>query len=331
MKEVGVGIIGLGLWGETIIKTLSAISNAKLAAVCSRSIERAEEISERYSSKKYYDDYNDLVKDPNVQIVVVATEENRHVDPTLAAIKENKHVFLEKPIATTLEDADTIIQAANNSNVKVMVGHIFRFDGRHAQVKELIEEGKLGKVSSIFAKHNVVIKNFDYYKRVPLHMVSTVHEFDLACWYLDDEPSEVYCIANNALGETEPDSYWITVKFKKGAIAAFQTVWLISESAPVWLDVSVQVIGTEGYVDVDNRNQGMQIWTDKGTKYPMYAMLPELRNVPYGSLRNELEYFIDCVINNKPVEVITLKESREALRLSVLAEESLKTGNVIKA
>jgi len=239
--------------------------------------------------------------------------------------------FLEKPIATTLNDADKIINAANKSNIKIMVGHIFRFDGRHSRVKELVDSGKLGNIASIFAKHNVVIKNYDIYKRVPLTMVSSIHEFDLACWYLNDQPSEIHCFANNALGNDEPDSYWISVKFKKGVVAAFQTVWLISEAAPVWLDVSVEVIGTKGYVEVDNRNQGMQIWTAEGAKYPMYAMLPELRGMPYGSLRNELEYFIGCVMDNSPIEVITLEESREALRIAVLAEESLKTGKVIKA
>jgi predicted dehydrogenase len=331
MEKTGIGIIGLGLWGEAILDSLLGVREAKVMAVASRSSQRAKEIAQKYGAKKSYTDCWELAKDPDIQIVIVATEEDRHVEPTLAALEAGKHVFLEKPIASTLEDADRIIQAAEASQSMTMVGHIFRFDGRHSHAKELISEGKIGKVASFFAKHNVIKKNFDIYRRVPLHMVSSVHEFDLARWYLEDEPAEVYCVGNNALGEKDPDSFWITVKFRKGVVAAFQTVWLLPEAAPVWLDIDVEIMGTQGFIDLNTRDAGMTIWSPEGTKFPMYGMLPVLRGIPYGALRNELEYFVRCVQDSKRPDVLSLKDAREALHIAVLADESFRTGKVVKA
>lgn len=331
MEKIGVGVIGLGLWGEAILDTLAGLRQAKIAAVASRSADRAAEIARKYGAGQHYTDPRRLAEDAQVQMVVVATEEHRHVEPTLAALEAGKHVFLEKPIASSLEDADTIIAAARASRCLTMVGHIFRFDGRHAHAKELIAQGKIGNVASFFAKHNVIRKNFDIYRRVPLPMVSSVHEFDLARWYLEDEPAEVYCAAHHALGEQAADSFWITVRFRKGVVAAFQTVWLITPAAPVWLDIDVEIIGTEGFIDLDTRNQGMSVWTSEGAKYPMYGMLPVLRGVPYGALRNELEYFLQCIQDGKEPDVLRLEDAREALRIAVLADESARTGRVVKA
>jgi predicted dehydrogenase len=331
MEQTGIGIIGLGLWGEAILDSLLGVREAKVTAVASRSGQRAREIAQKYGAKNSYTDSRELAKDPDVQIVIVATEEDRHVEPTLAALEAGKHVFLEKPIASTLEDADRIIQAAESSQTMTMVGHIFRFDGRHSYAKELISEGKIGKVASFFAKHNVIKKNFDIYRRVPLHMVSSVHEFDLARWYLEDEPAEVYCVGNNALGENDPDSFWITVKFRRGVVAAFQTVWLLPEAAPVWLDIDVEIMGTQGFIDLNTRDAGMTIWSPEGTNFPMYGMLPVLRGMPYGALRNELEYFVRCVQDSKQPDVLSLKDAREALHIAVLADESFRTGKVVKA
>ena len=82
---------------------------------------------------------------------------------------------------------------------------------------------------------------------------------------------------------------------------------------------------------LDHRNQGMSIWSPAGTKYPMYGMSPVIRGVPYGALRNELEYFIHCVLDGKQPDVLTLEDAREALRIAVLADESYRTGRVVKA
>jgi UDP-N-acetylglucosamine 3-dehydrogenase len=331
MEKIRFGVVGLGLWGETILDTLKGIREADIVAVASRSSERATEIAEKFGARRTYLESKELVEDPNVDAVVVATEEHRHVEPTVAALEAGKHVFLEKPIASTLEDVDQIIQTAKASDATIMVGHIFRFDGRHVHAKEMIEQGKIGKVASFFAKHNVVKKNYYLYRRVPLPMVSSVHEFDLARWYLDDEPEEVYCAQHSALGEEVADTYWITVKFRKGVVAAFQTVWLITEAAPVWLDINIEVMGTEGFIHLDSRNQGITIWSEEGTKKPMDGFFPVLRGVSYGALRNELEYFIHCLQDEKEPTVLSLEDAREALRIALLADESARTGKVIRA
>ena len=330
MDRIRYGIVGLGSWGETILDTLQGIRSAEIVSVASRTLDRARKIAKKFGARRIYQDFRELTQEPDIDAIVVATEEDRHLEPTLAALEEGKHVFLEKPIASTLEDADQIIQKAKTSKSFIMVGHIYRFDVRHAHAKELIDQGRIGDVASFYAKHNVIKKNYYLYRRVPLPMVSSVHEFDLARWYLNDEPEEIYCAQHNALGEEVADTYWITVRFKKGVVAVFQTVWLLIEAAPVWLDVNIEIMGTEGLIHIDSRNQGIIVCSKEGTELPMDGFKPVMRGVTYGMLRNELEYFTHCVQDGKKPNVLSRNDAKEALRIAILADESARTGRVIK-
>jgi predicted dehydrogenase len=125
-----------------------------------------------------------------------------------------------------------------------------------------------------------------------------------------------------------PDTCWVTVQFQAGAIATFETVWLIPEGAPTGLDTRVEVIGSEGTLQIDSHYQGVAAWTAASTQFPRPSIVQ--RDV-HASLRSEWEYFLDCVQTRRQPQVITLEDARAALRIGLLAEESAKTGRVIIA
>ncbi len=155
-----VGVIGLGRFGALHLSAWAGVGAANVVAVASRSAERAEELAERWDVPRTYTNWRDLVIDPAVDAVVVATDWTRHADPTVAALRAGKHVLVEKPIATTLEDADQMLSAWRESGRLLMVGHVLRFDPRYVQLAERVRRGELGRVVTLFCQRNVARSHF---------------------------------------------------------------------------------------------------------------------------------------------------------------------------
>src|SRR2546428_11204747 len=128
MEKVRVGVVGLGWFGEKHVQVLSQLPNVEVVAVCSRTRARAEEVARRYGVKKSYTDWEKLAKDPLVDAVTVTTHIPDHHRPVMAAAEGGKDVYVEKPIASTLKEADEMISATKRAKVLFMVGHILRFE-----------------------------------------------------------------------------------------------------------------------------------------------------------------------------------------------------------
>ncbi|MEM4404684.1 MAG: Gfo/Idh/MocA family oxidoreductase, partial [Nitrososphaerota archaeon] len=132
MKKARFAVIGLGWFGEKHVHVLSELPNVEVVAVCSRTESRAREVANKYGAKRWYTDWNKVVKDPEVEAVSVVTHVPEHKEPTILAAEAGKHVLVEKPIAGNLKDADEMIASTEKNKVHFMVGHILRFESRYA-------------------------------------------------------------------------------------------------------------------------------------------------------------------------------------------------------
>ena len=151
MKSVKVGVIGVGFMGTYHAKTYAALADAELAGVADIDISRADSLASELGVRSYHD-ARQLLDDPSVDAVSICTNDDRHVELTVSAIGAGKHIMLEKPIATTLSDADRILSAAKGFSKCFLVGHILRFEKRYAEAKRSVDEGRIGEVVSIFAR-----------------------------------------------------------------------------------------------------------------------------------------------------------------------------------
>src|SRR4051812_48645948 len=106
MRTVGYGVIGLGVFGEKHAEVLASLPRAELRAVCTRQAARLQEVQRRLNVPKAYQDYHDLLADPEIEAVSVVTHVDDHVEPALAALRAGKHVLLEKPMARTARECD---------------------------------------------------------------------------------------------------------------------------------------------------------------------------------------------------------------------------------
>ncbi|HID05964.1 MAG TPA: Gfo/Idh/MocA family oxidoreductase, partial [Armatimonadetes bacterium] len=140
MPKMGFGIIGAGVWGETHAMTYSAHPDAELVMVCDLDAERARTIAENYNAREWTTDYENLLARDDIQAVSIVTPDFAHREIAVAAAQAGKHILVEKPLATTIEDCEAIINAAKQANVKLMVDFHNRFNPPHIRVKEALDE-----------------------------------------------------------------------------------------------------------------------------------------------------------------------------------------------
>ena len=325
---VHLGVVGLGRFAEHHLAVLSTLPQARISALCSRDPERASELARKYQVPRTYTDVQSLVHDPRIDAVDIVTEEQRHLAQVLPSIEAGKPVFVEKPIATTLEDADRMITAAREKGVLLMPGHILRFDPRYTRVKELVETDELGRVSSIFCRRNTCPEAI-LRRPLPPLLRTSIHDFDLLLWYLQDRVVEIYCVDNCASGAPFSDTWWTVLRFANGAIGVCETVCLVPDKAPNWLDTCMEVIGTEGTVRVDALDQGVSLWTNERSVNLDLFGWPTLHGRSLGPLREELQYFVECVRSSREPTVISPEDAREAVRLALLAQKSAEERRII--
>ena len=155
MDRLRIGVIGLGWFGEIHCDAIIGIPNLELAALCTRTESRLGELATKFGVKKTYTDYRQLLADPDIDAVSIVTMWDQHSAPAVAALEANKHVFLEKPMASTVEDCRNIIAAAEQSKGIIQIGHICRFNPRYRAAKEAIAAGRIGKIVSMASRRNI--------------------------------------------------------------------------------------------------------------------------------------------------------------------------------
>ncbi|HOJ21743.1 MAG TPA: Gfo/Idh/MocA family oxidoreductase, partial [Armatimonadota bacterium] len=251
MKSVKYGVIGLGWFGEKHCEALAAIPNVELYALCTRTPSRLAEVSERFGVQRTYTDYNEMLADPELEAVSVVTMWDQHRAPAVAALKAGKHVFLEKPMASTVEDCDAIVAAAKATDKFFMVGHICRFNPRYAAAKAAIAEGKIGKIVSMYARRNIPAwVGADVLPKIGPIIGDGVHDTDLMLWYSGAKVVSAYAQSLNVRGFKHPDLGWTMYRFDTGAIGVLENVWFLPDKTAFQIDERMEIIGTEGSIHI---------------------------------------------------------------------------------
>jgi len=330
MHKLGYGVIGVGFFGEKHIQVLSQLPNVKLLGVCRRSLQPLKEIAKKYNVSNVYTDYRELVANKEIEVVSITTHINNHLEPTLAALRAGKHVFLEKPMARDVSECEQIIKVAETTDKIFMVGHICRFDPRYAIVKRNIEEGRIGKIVSLYARRNIpaAISESVLTKIGPL-MGDGIHDTDLMLWYTKGKVKTVYARTLSIRNLPNPDIGWAMLQFESGTIGIIETIWYLPKKTPFDIDSRMEIIGTKGAIYIGGSEQGVMINDETGWKIPDTYYWPRVHDQRVGILKEELTYFINCVLSGNKPEIITPKESKEAVRVMAAAEESARTGEVV--
>ena len=330
MDKIRYAVIGLGWFGEKHCEAVADLPNAELYALCTRTPARLKEVADRFGVKHTYTDYQELLANPQVDAVSVVTMWDQHTAPTLAALRAGKHVFLEKPMASTLEDCRAIVDAANKATGNFMVGHICRFNPRYAAAKAAIEEGRIGKIVSMYARRNLprwVVS--DILNKIGPIIGDGVHDTDLMLWFSGAKVVSAYAQTLNVTGKKYPDIGWTTYRFDSGAIGVLEDVWYLPDKTAFQIDERMEIVGTEGSISIHDTHPNFSITDQDGWRSADTTYWPLLHGIRSGALREELFYFVDCITRGKKPSVILPEESLAAVEACLAAEKSAATNQIV--
>jgi predicted dehydrogenase len=322
MNPVRVGVIGVGAFGESHIIAYNSLPYVTLSAVCDVNAARAEEIATRYNIPHAHTDFRELLENQELDAVSVTTPEDAHLAPVLAALNAGKHVVVEKPIATRLEDAKQMLKAARAAGVYLMPGHILRFETRFALVKDRIAMGELGDLVSITARRNRAKSLAKTYLRTHGVLEVSIHDLDVILWYLGNRIKCVRAFQRNIFGHPHPDVTFAILEFENGALATVENNWLLPMQSGVGINDAMQVTGTRGIANIDFVNAGLSLWRDDGYFAPDVSYEPRVRGEMFGALKEELAYFTRCISEHQQPTVVTAEDGIEALRVALAIIES---------
>ena len=335
MKRIKVGIVGLGELGSVHAKNLRfKIPNAELIAICGvpAEKEKLENIQKEWEIPYVFYDFDEMVKLPELEAVVISSSTAAHHDHALAAINAGKHVFIEKPTGLNEAECRAIEEAAAKSDKIFTVGFMRRHDPSYAEAKRRIDAGEIGTpilfrgysldpewVAEYLAKR--AAKNGCWF------IDMTVHDYDLARWFLGSEAETVYAAggayAYPVFAETnDVDNGYALMKFKNGACAFYYS----GRTAAHGSHVETEIVGTKGMIRIcdEPRRDRIKAYTKDGIVEKCLNLDLERWGEAYYL---EMQHFIDAVEKGETPE-ITAHDGTMATAMGLLTQQSYVSGEL---
>ena len=337
MKKAGFGLIGCGTWGAVHARTLAASPSIRFAATCDQDEGRAARFAQQYGAERYFADWHELLASPDIQAVSIATPDFAHGEIVRAAIEAGKHVLVEKPLATTVEECKRLLAARDKNAVKLMVDFHNRWNLPFVNIRRLVDSGELGTLLMMNVRLNdtlfVPTRMLSWAaKSSPAHFLGS-HLVDLIRWLSVAEVTRVYSVSRSVVlkkaGIDTPDFFQSILELSNGGTAVIENCWIVNESAPNVFDFQCEFIGTKGSAYVNASHHRMvEKYTDQGAGFPDVAGAPDLYGKPVGFAVAAIEHFVDCVLSDRQ-PLVTGEDGLKATQVVWAMEESARNGKPV--
>ena len=337
MRQIGVGIIGPGWCGGIRAEACAGHPLVKSLHLAEIRPERLREVARNTRAKTATADYRELLRNEEIDAIIVsATPESTHYPMARDALLAGKHVFLEKPIALELAEADELIALARRAGLKFTIGYSQRFNPKYAYVKQCVADGTIGRpVSALVSRHitrGLGKKITARGNASPAAMEST-HDLDFVLWCLEPaRPVRVYSqVAFGAMRETTgapiPDCQWITVTMDSGLAFVVGGGWSLPPGYPNFSTTWIEFLGTEGALLIDDSHKDVVLNTMRdGVRLPMSTMPGEqVGHVYAGAMAPETIHYVEAVALDRPV-LVTPEHARMVMELYMAADLSAERG-----
>jgi len=331
LPKIGIGVVGLGRIGQLHAEIFnSKIPNAKLVAVSDVVENLVKSASEKFNVKGYLS-YEEMLRDAEVDAVVICTPTFLHKDMIMLAAEYHKHILCEKPLTVTVKEAEEVLSKISNSNVILQVGYMRRFDYAYQEAKKKINAGDIGRPVAFIgiARDPAPPPGWAADPKLSggifLDMLS--HDFDMARWLMDSEIKRVYVEGGAFIYEEikekgDLDVVTINFRFENGAVGFIHG----SRKSAFGYDLRTEVLGTEGTVYIGYRQDPMfAIGVKQGL---IYSGIKWFFKRFYDAYVEEDKHFIDCLINDKK-PLITGEDGKKAVEIAEASWKSLKENKAI--
>jgi predicted dehydrogenase len=266
--------------------------------------------------------------------VLICTPETEHLQPARDAALRGCHLFVEKPLAATLADADGIIKSCAQAGVLLMTGYILRFEACYAAMQAAVTEGEIGRVLTAYARRNATIEEGRRLGgRTSCVNYLAVHDIDQMLWQRPERAVRrvrAHAVNGRLKAETGvSDFIWITMEFDDGSLGIVECGWAMTEGWGGFSDVKMNVIGTDGVLTLDfNPMNLVKVTRDRGWTYPETRHWPLVNDRLGGAVLLEISHFVECVRHGtRPL--VDGVEGRRSLEIAIAAEQSIAQGKEI--
>lgn len=330
MASLNLGVIGLGRMGRIFARHIATHSrlhgdnNASLYAVSSRTPAVAEQVAELTGNTKIYPDYRDLLADPAVDGVLVATLTHTHYDIVLAAAEAGKAIFCEKPLSLKMSETEDMLAAIDKAKVPFQVAFMRRFDKGYAAAKQKIDAGVIGEpIVAMATSRDPGCPDQEWAKADNsggMIIDLAVHDFDILRWLMNDEVTRVYaegaaltCPDVGAVGDI--DSALITLRFANGAMANVDAC----RNCRYGYDIRCEIRGTEGTLQVGYiQDTPVLTLNQQGVTHDVVPWFEQRFTPAYNA---QIDHFIEC-LHQDVAPSVGAEDARRSLQIALAATQS---------
>ena len=331
---VQVGVVGYGYWGPNLVRNLIELPDCRVGAICDRREDRLELAARRCPSARVTSDVESLIKDTSLDIIVVATPVTTHYEIAKAALRGGKHVLVEKPLTTSSEHAEVLIDEARRRGRVLMVDHTFAYTGAVREMKSLVSRGELGKIHYL---DSVRINLGLFQHDVNVLWDLAVHDLSIADHVLGEPVAAVSALGFRHFPGQPENLAYLTLVYQSGAVAHVHVNWL----APVKMRRTV-LAGSKKMVVYDDLepsdkvkiyDSGVDLVEDEPSVHRMLVSyrVGEMRAPRVDlseALGTELRHLLECVKQGR-APVTDGCAGLRVVRLLELAQESMKQGGIL--
>jgi predicted dehydrogenase len=328
MRIVTIAQIGVGNWGRALLRNFSSLEGIRVKTVCDANSWTLEKIRSEHPQSMLTTNHEEILKDNEIEAVVIATPSPEHARLANLALNAGKHVFVEKPLAMTTSDAEQIIKLASQWKKIVMVGHLLRYHPAYQKVIEIIESGELGEVYYMYSTR----VNLGVYRETENALLSLApHDITTAFMYLGDKALAVSARGNSYLKPGIEDVVFADVEFENNRMAHLHVSWLDPHKMR-----KATIVGSKKMAVIDDMEPSEKVKVyDKGFTAPKeYTSYGEALAIRGGSvvspyikmvepLKLECQHFVDCIRNGK-TPLTDGTDGLRVVRVLEAAQRSLK-------
>ena len=331
MKKIKFGIAGLGRMGSIHLENLANKFNDIELVAISDINPNIKELAEKYSIPNFYNNYQDLVNNKDIDAVVICSPTNFHADHIMMAAKSGKEIFCEKPMDLSLDTVSKVIKTIDEADINLFLAFNRRFDPNFKRVKEIVSNGNIGEIQIIkITSRDPSPPPISYIKTSGgLFLDMSIHDFDMARFISGKEIVEVDAkgvVFNDVEIEKngDIDTAVITLTLENNAMVVIDN----SRKAAYGYDQRIEVFGSKGMCGSDNKlHDNFYLFDKKGSQgsLPMDFFMDRYSESYY----NEMKSFIECLKNNKKPPV-NGKDGLMALVIGLAAKKSMQEKRRVK-
>ena len=313
MRKLGVAVIGTGQWGKNHARVYKELPSTELVAICDVNAERAQAIAAQYGVKAYSDSAQ-MLQNKDIEAVNVCTWSTILAKEALKALRAGKHVLVEKPMATNTQQAQKLVQTAQENGLHLTVGFLMRFIPGLQQIRQSVENKKIGDLVCATAKR--VSQWPERIGDVGVVKDTAIHDIDVMRFISGEDPITVYAKMGSMKHRKFEDYAQIMLTYKDGKSAFIESNWLTPYKTR-----ALTVTGSDAIMRLDYITQDLWIEQQTETLQPRYPFQEPLKL--------ELQHFVDCIVEKKK-PVVTGEDGVRALEVAQAAMQSSAKNRAIQ-